>query len=111
MEQMITDPQRARKNDPGNPDICNVFTFHEIYTDPEIIKKINKECRSADIGCVECKKVMAANLKSGLEPVRDRRKELESDINKIKEIMAEGDRRARAIARETLSEVKEAVKI
>jgi len=109
--QMITDPQRARKNDPGNPDICNVFTFHEIYTDPEIIKKINKECRSADIGCVECKKVMAANLKSGLEPVRDRRKELESDINKIKEIMAEGDRQARAIARETLSEVKEAVKI
>jgi tryptophanyl-tRNA synthetase len=111
VEQMITDPQRARKNDPGNPDICNVFTFHEIYTDPEIIKKINKECRSADIGCVECKKVMAANLKSGLAPVRDRRKELESDINKIKEIMAEGDRQARAIARETLSEVKEAVKI
>ena len=109
--QMITDPQRARKNDPGNPDICNVFSFHEIYTDPEIIKKINKECRSADIGCVECKKMMAASLKSGLEPVRDRRKELGSDINKIKEIMAEGDRQARAIARETLSEVKEAVKI
>ncbi|MBC8459165.1 MAG: tryptophan--tRNA ligase [Deltaproteobacteria bacterium] len=109
--QMITDPQRARKNDPGNPDICNVFSFHGIYTDHEIIKKINKECRSADIGCVECKKVMAASLKSGLEPVRDRRKELGSDINKIKEIMAEGDRQARAIARETLSEVKEAVKI
>ena len=109
--QMITDPQRARKNDPGNPDICNVFSFHEIYTDPEIIKKINKECRSAYIGCVECKKMMAASLKNGLEPVRDRRKELESDINKVKEIMAEGDRQARAIARETLSEVKEAVKI
>jgi len=109
--QMITDPQRARKNDPGNPDICNVFSFHGIYTDHEIIKKINKECRSADIGCVECKKIMTASLKSGLEPVRDRRKELESDINKVKEIMAEGDRRARVIARETLSEVKEAVKI
>jgi len=109
--QMITDPQRARKNDPGNPDICNVFSFHEIYTDPEIIKKINKECRSADIGCVECKKMMAAGLKSGLEPIRDKRKELESDINKVKEIMAEGDRQARTIARETLSEVKEAVKI
>jgi tryptophanyl-tRNA synthetase len=109
--QMITDPQRARKNDPCNPDICNVFSFQEIYTDPEMIKKINKECRSADIGCVECKKMMAASLKSGLEPVRDRRKELESDINKVKEIMAEGDRQARAIAQETLSEVKEAVKI
>jgi len=109
--QMITDPQRARKNDPGNPDICNVFSFHKIYTDPEIIKKINKGCRSADIGCVECKKMMAAGLKNGLEPVRDKRKELESDINKVKEIMAEGDRQARTIARETLSEVKEAVKI
>ena len=109
--QMITDPQRARKNDPGNPDICNVFSFQEIYTGPEIIKKINKECRSADIGCVECKKMMAASLKSDLEPVRDKRKELESNINKVKEIMAEGDRQARTIARETLSEVKEAVKI
>ena len=109
--QMITDPQRARKNDPGNPDICNVFSFHEIYTDSEIVKKISKECRSADIGCVECKKMMAVSLKSGLEPVRDKRKELESDIKKVKEIMAEGNRRARAIARETLDEVKEAVKI
>ncbi len=109
--QMITDPQRARKNDPGNPDICNVFSFHEIYTDSEIVEKINKECRSADIGCVECKKIMATSLKKGLEPIKARRKELESDIQKVKEIMAEGNKRARAIARETLGEVKEAVKI
>ena len=109
--QMITDPQRARRNDPGNPDICNVFSFHEIYTDREIVEKINKECRAADIGCVECKKLMGEGLVKGLEPVRARRKELESDFKKVKEIVAEGNIRARAIAEKTMEEVREAVKI
>lgn len=109
--QMITDPQRARKNDPGNPDICNVFSYHKIYTDPETVKKINEECQSADIGCVECKKMMAANLINSLEPIRVKRKELESDMKRVEEIMVEGNRRAMVIARETLDEVREAVKI
>jgi tryptophanyl-tRNA synthetase len=109
--QMITDPQRARRNDPGNPDICNVFSFHEIYTDSETVAKIDKECRSAAIGCVECKKLMAASLKRGLDPMRAKRKELESDINRIREIIEEGNIRARAVARETMAEVREAVKI
>ena len=109
--QMITDPQRAKKNDPGSPDICNVFSFHEIYTDLEVVENINRECQSADIGCVDCKKMMAASLKQGLEPVRARRKELESDINKVREIMAEGNKRARSIAKNTMEEVREAVKI
>ncbi len=109
--QMITDPQRARRNDPGRPEICNVFSFHEIYTDPEIVSKIDKECRSAGIGCVECKKIMAASLKTGLEPMRAKRKELETDTNKIREIIEQGNIRARAVARETMAEVREAVKI
>jgi tryptophanyl-tRNA synthetase len=109
--QMITDPQRARRNDPGNPDICNVFSFHEIYTDSETVAKIDKECRSAAIGCVECKKLMAASLKRGLDPMRAKRKELESDVNRIREIIEEGNIRARAVARETMAEVREAVKI
>ena len=109
--QMITDPQRARRDDPGNPDICNVFSFHEIYTDREIVEKINKECRAADIGCVECKKLMGEGLVKGLEPLRARRKELESDFKKVKEIVAEGNIRARAIAEKTMEEVREAVKI
>lgn len=111
VSQMITDPQRARKKDPGNPDICNVFSFHEIYTDPEVVKKINHECRSADIGCVDCKKMMASHLNKELEPVRAKRKDLESDIKRVKEIMFQGNKQARAIARETLAEVREAVKI
>ena len=109
--RMITDPQRARRKDPGDPDVCNVFSIHQIYTDPETVKKINMECRSSDIGCVECKKIMAAGLKKGLEPVRAKRKELESDMKKVREIMEDGNRRAMAIAGETMKEVKEAIKI
>ena len=109
--QMITDPQRARKNDPGDPDICNVFSFHEIYTDSETVEKISGECRSADIGCVDCKKLMAANLKKGLEPIKAKRKGLKSNIQNVREIVEDGNKRARAIARETMAEVREAVKI
>jgi len=109
--QMITDPQRARRNDPGDPGICNVFSFHEIYTNNEIVESIKRECRSADIGCVECKKIMASSLKKGLEPIKARRRELESDIDKVKEIVSEGNKRARAIAQRTMTEVREAVKI
>ena len=109
--QMITDPQRARRNDPGRPEICNVFTFHEIYSDPETVSKIDKECRSAGIGCVECKRLMATSLKTGLKPMRAKRKELETDTNKIREIIEQGNIRARAVARETMAEVREAIKI
>ncbi|MFH1242911.1 MAG: tryptophan--tRNA ligase [Pseudomonadota bacterium] len=109
VDEMITDPQRARRNDPGNPDVCNVFSFHEIYTGPEEVQKIDGDCRSAEIGCVDCKKMMASNLQRGLEPIREKRRELETDIVKVKEIVAEGNRRARAICRETMGEVREAV--
>ncbi len=109
VDEMITDPQRARRNDPGNPDVCNVFSFHEIYTDPEEVQKIDRDCRSAEIGCVDCKKMMASNLKRGLEPIREKRRGLEADIAKVREIVAEGNRRARAICKETMREVREAV--
>ncbi|MFO7987134.1 MAG: tryptophan--tRNA ligase [Desulfatiglandaceae bacterium] len=109
--QMITDPQRARKNDPGDPDVCNVFSFHEIYTETEKVREIKAACPAAGIGCVECKKIMAAGLKKGLEPIRAKRRELESDMGKVKAIMADGNRRARAVARETMEAVRDAVKI
>ena len=75
--QMVTDPQRARRSDPGNPDICNVYTFHEIYTDESTVKQINQDCRAAEIGCVDCKKIMCKNLCEALSPIREKRKELE----------------------------------
>jgi len=111
VSQMITDPQRARKSDPGDPAVCNVFSFHEIYSPPEIVEDIRRDCPLAAIGCVECKRMMAASLKRGLEPVRARRRELESDMERVKAIVAEGNARSRAIARETMAQVREAVKI
>ncbi|MBW2609929.1 MAG: tryptophan--tRNA ligase [Deltaproteobacteria bacterium] len=109
--QMITDPQRARKSDPGDPDICNVFSFHEIYTPEDTVKQIEKDCRKAAIGCVDCKKIMAKNLCSALSPIREKRKELESDISRVKDIIDQGNKRAEIIAQQTMAEVKEAVKI
>jgi len=109
--QMITDPQRARKSDPGDPDICNVFSFHEIYTPEEIIKQIDTDCRKAGIGCVDCKKIMCKNLCSALTPVREKRQELESDLNIVKDIIEDGNGKAKSIAEKTMAEVKEAVKI
>ncbi len=109
--QMITDPQRARKTDPGDPDICNVYAFHEIYTGEETFGKIKEACKSAEIGCVQCKKMMAEGLKEGLAPIRAKRKKLEDRLDKVEEIIRDGNDRARAIARDTMVQVREAVKI
>ncbi|MDQ1333942.1 MAG: tryptophanyl-tRNA synthetase [Thermodesulfobacteriota bacterium] len=111
VSQMITDPQRARKSDPGDPTICNVFSFHEIYSKLETIEAIRNDCPSAKIGCVACKRMMAASLKQGLEPIRAKRRELASNMERVKEIMAEGNTTSRAIARNTMAEVREAVKV
>ncbi len=109
--QMVTDPQRARRTDPGDPGVCNVFTFHQIYTDPEITQKIDHECRNAEIGCVDCKKIMAAGLKKSLEPIREKRRELESNPKRVDDIIMNGNNRARTIAKETMREVREAMKL
>ena len=107
--QMITDPQRARKTDPGNPEICNVFSFHEMYTDPNTVASIKEDCLAAKIGCVDCKKMMAANLQKALEPIREKRRELESDPNRVKDIIADGNRKAKDIAKQTMAEVRSAI--
>ena len=109
--QMITDPQRARRTDPGDPGVCNVFSFHEIYTPEDIVKQIDGDCRTAAIGCVDCKKIMAANLIKALEPMKEKRSSLESDIDTVKDIMAQGNKKAKSIAQKTMAEVREAVNI
>ena len=108
--QMITDPQRKRKTDPGDPAVCNVYSFHEIYTPESDLEEIGSGCRNAKIGCVECKKIMAENLNTALEPIREKRKELISNMKRVKEIVEEGNRRAREIASQTLKEVREAIR-
>jgi len=111
VSRMITDPQRARKNDPGNPEVCNVFEFHKLYSDKTTVDAVNKECRTADIGCVECKKMMAKNLIRALEPIRVKREYYEGKHELIDEIFTAGSNKARKIAQQTMEEVKSAVKV
>ena len=107
--QMITDPQRAKKTDPGRPDVCNVFTFHEIYSCPDTVKTIDSECKNAAIGCVECKRIMANSLKTYLIPFREKRSELTDDL--VNDVINDGNGRARKRAKETISQVREVMGI
>jgi tryptophanyl-tRNA synthetase len=105
---MITDPQRVRRNDPGNPDVCTVFTYHKIYT-PDRLEEIAGGCRSAGIGCRDCKNILRERLDAMLEPIRQRRVELERKPEYIREILAEGEKKARKTAEETMAEVRRAL--
>lgn len=111
VSKMITDPQRARKTDPGNPDICNVFAFHSLYSEESTISTINEECRSAKIGCVECKKMMAESLIEALTPIRDKNKFFTAHPEIVDDIISTGDKKARAVAENTLKEVRAAIKL
>jgi tryptophanyl-tRNA synthetase len=111
VSEMITDPQRARRSDPGDPKVCNVFTFHQLYSGPDTVKRIDGECRAAGIGCVECKREMAENLVKALEPLRARRTYYEDHPEILRAVMEAGDRKAQAVARETMEEVRKAVRI
>jgi tryptophanyl-tRNA synthetase len=108
---MITDPQRMRKADPGNPDICNVYDFHKLYSDPARLPEIDNQCRQAAIGCVQCKKMMAESLIQALQPIREKRNYYEKNASLIDEIIDSGCRHARAIARETMEKVRAAIQI
>ena len=111
VSQMITDPQRARRADPGNPDVCNVFSFHRMYSDRETVERVDRECRGAEIGCVECKKMMAENLIKALEPIHEQRAHYEAHPETVREIIEDGDQAARTVARHTMEQVRAAVKI
>ena len=106
----VTDPARRYRSDPGHPDICNVFRLHQFFS-PTRVNEIALECRRAGIGCVDCKKLLAQNIASALEPFREKRAILASKRNYVAEVLAEGDNRAEAIARETMREVKEKMKL
>jgi tryptophanyl-tRNA synthetase len=107
--QMVTDPQRVRRSDPGNPDVCNVYSMHKIFSNQDEVAMVNVECRRAGIGCVDCKKILARNLNVHLEPFRERRAGLEASPGFIKGVLDDGAKRARAIAEQTMEEVREAI--
>jgi tryptophanyl-tRNA synthetase len=106
---MVTDPQRIRRTDPGNPDVCNVYSLHKTFTNPDQVATINVECRRAGIGCVDCKKILAASLNNHLAPFRERRAEFDRKPQLIWDILDDGAVRARSIAEKTMVEVRAAI--
>ncbi len=108
---MFTDPNRLRRKDPGNPDICNLFQFHRLFSDDETIARVDRDCRTATIGCVDDKKLLAEIMIESLRPIRERREQIDRDGGYVWEVLREGNRGARERSGETLSLVRDAMQI
>ncbi len=107
----VTDPGRIKKDDLGNPDVCMVAYYHNLFTKPEDVKKVCEECRAGARGCVACKRELAKNIIEELRPIREKRKYYEERPELLDEILKEGTEKARKIAKETMRKVKEAMKL
>ena len=105
----VTDPNRIKKDDPGNPDVCMVSYYHKLFSTEEECKKICEECRLGQRGCVACKKQLAQNINNILQPMREKRKYYEERPELIDEILKEGTEKARQTAKETMKKVKRAM--
>ena len=106
---MVTDPARKRRTDPGNPDICPVYDWHKLFSPPETLTWAADGCRTAGIGCIECKSAMADNLIKWIEPVRDRRLAYEQNPKQVLQILDEGSQKASESAKRTMARVRESV--
>ena len=106
---MVTDPARKRRQDPGNPDVCPVFDWHKLFSPKDIQDWAAHGCRTAEIGCIECKKAMADHLIKWIEPIRQRRQDFERDPQQVLEYLDTGSKRARLVAQQTMDRVREAV--
>lgn len=106
---MITDPARKRRTDPGNPDICPVFDWHKLFSPPETLSWASVGCKTAGIGCIECKSAMADNLIKWITPIRARRLEFAAEPKRVLELIDAGSKRARETAQATMERVREAV--
>ena len=108
---MFTDPNRIRRKDPGNPDICNLFQFHKLFSDEATIARVDHDCRTAQIGCVDDKKMLAEIIIENLRPIRERREAIDRDPSIVWNALREGGRRARERAGQTLADVRKAMQI
>ena len=111
LKTMVTDPARVKRKDPGNPEVCAVFDFHKIYSTAAMVDQINSECRTAEIGCIDCKKFVADSMVERLSPIWEARKTLEGNPKRLEEVVQLGCKQATKVSQETISEVKEAMKI
>jgi tryptophanyl-tRNA synthetase len=108
---MVTDPARVRRTDPGDPSICPVFTLHRVSTPETERARLAEGCRSAGIGCIDCKKTLIDSLNGSLAPLRRRRDELAADAGLVERILADGTARARAEAARVMAVVRRAVRL
>ena len=111
LKTMVTDPARIRRTDKGNPDVCPVFTLHKSISAQPVIEQVNNECRTAAIGCIDCKKLLADGLVTLLTPTWDKRRELAQKPTLVDEVIDAGTKKAGAVARRTIAEVSEAMRI
>jgi tryptophanyl-tRNA synthetase len=109
LKTMVTDPARVRRSDPGNPDICPVGDLHKIFSDRATMEKVNIGCRSAGIGCIECKSWAADALVQLLVPMQERRKKFEENPRLAWDILEAGTEQACKVAGETMADVREAM--
>ena len=109
VKNMVTDPQRARRTEPGRPWVCNVYALHQLFSSEEIQLEVHEACTNATIGCVEDKDLLAKSINETLEPFREKRRELENKPNIVDEALREGNEKAKAIAIATMEEVREAI--
>ena len=107
--QCITDPARIRREIPGDPDVCTVFSLHKLVTDQGEIREIDGDCRSAKLGCVDCKKKLTGNMSAELASFRKKRGEIAKSPEKIDTILQKGTSLARSVAAGTLKEANKAM--
>ena len=109
VRNMMTDPQRVRRTDPGRPEVCPVFAYHKLFSPPITQEKIDRDCRSAAIGCVDCKKLMAESLVTWIEPIQAQRRKYEANPRAVWDILDAGSSRARKTAKRTMKRVRDAI--
>jgi len=111
LKTMVTDPARVRRTDKGNPDVCPVFTLHKALSSQVVIDRVNRECRTAEIGCIDCKKLSADAIVTRLGPIWENRRQLEQQPKLVDEVIETGAQRAGNVARQTILEVNDAMKL
>ena len=101
----FTDPQRLRRDQPGRPSVCNVYSLHQLFSPPGEVATVYDECTTARRGCVDCKRHLAASINTYLAPLRERREQFSKDPDYVRQVLEDGAAKARAIARRTIEEV------
>ena len=107
----VTDPNRIKKDDLGNPDICMVAYYHNLFSTKEKVKTVCEECKAGKRGCVQCKKQLAKNIIEELRPIREKRAYYEEHPEEVDKILKEGTAKAQKVAKETIKKIKQAMKL